>query len=180
MPGAYSGADAGRQTGLESFYPEVERVMLARQPMARTSAGPAGPTVTLEWLLKEAESASRHVNTVHLTFLLFAAYVFVTIASTTHEQLLRVDPVTLPLLDISVPILGFYLVVPWLVLLFHFNLLLQLYLLSRKLFSLEERLADLSDGSAAEHRVLLFSFPFTNMLVGRHRRPVHILLTLMV
>jgi uncharacterized protein YjbI with pentapeptide repeats len=135
---------------------------------------------TLESLLKEAESASRHVNTVHLTFLLFAAYVLVTLASTSHEQLLRIDPVTLPLLDVSVPILGFYLVVPWLVLLFHFNLLLQLYLLSRKLFSLDARLADLSEGAAAEHRILLFPFPFTNMLVGRHRRLVHVLLTLMV
>jgi uncharacterized protein YjbI with pentapeptide repeats len=149
--------------------------------MVDANAGPPGPTVNaLEGLLKEADSASRHVNTVHLTFLLFAAYVLVTIASTTHEQLLRIDPVTLPLLNVSVPVLGFYLVVPWLVLLFHFNLLLQLYLLSRKLFSLDARLTGLSVGSAAEQRVLLFPFPFTNMLVGRHRRLVHVLLTLMV
>ncbi len=149
--------------------------------MVKASAEPSGSSVNaLEWLLKEAESASRHVNTVHLTFLLVAAYVLVTIASTTHEQLLRIAPVSLPLLNVSVPILGFYLFVPWLVLLLHFNLLLQLYLLSRKLFSLDARLASLSDQSAAEHRVLLFPFPFTNMLIGRHRRLVHGLLTLIV
>lgn len=150
-----------------------------QRPMADPNAGPPGPNVGVEPLLKEAESASRHVNTVHLTFLLFAAYVLVTIASTTHEQLLRIDPVTLPLLNVSVPILGFYLVVPWLVLLFHFNLLLQLYLLSRKLFVLDARLASLGE-AAAEHRVLLFPFPFTNMLIGRQHRLVHVLLTLMV
>jgi uncharacterized protein YjbI with pentapeptide repeats len=134
----------------------------------------------LESLLKEADSASRHVNTVHLTFLLFVAYVLVTIASTSHEQLLRIDPVSLPLLDVEVPILGFYVVVPWLVILLHFNLLLQLYLLSRKLFVLQSGLDDPAGTSLDEYRVQLFSFPFTNMLVGHHRRLIHVLLAVMV
>lgn len=142
---------------------------------------PAASPKRIEELLKEADSASRHVNNVYITFLLLGAYVGVTIASTTHEQLLRISPVTLPLLNVGVPIKSFYLVVPSLLLLFHFNLLLQLYLLSRKLFCLDAALAgQVKEGDSVDQRVLLFSFPFTHMLIGRHRGLVRSLLTLMV
>ena len=131
-------------------------------------------------LLEQTDEASRQVNNVYLTFLLFGTYVMVTIASTTHEQLLRVSPVTLPLLNVGVPIVGFYAFVPWLLLLFHFNLLLQLYLLSRKLHRLDAAFSGLEDAAGAEQRTFLFSFPFTHMLIGRHGRLIHACLTLMV
>lgn len=138
------------------------------------------PTPSLDVLLAEAESASRHVNTIHVSFLVVATYVLVTVASTTHEQILRISPVSLPLLNVSVPILGFYLVVPCLVLLLHLNLLLQLYLLSRKLFMLDSCLQALGESSVGRQRLLLPSFPFTNMLIGGYRGLVGALLRAMV
>lgn len=53
------------------------------------------------------------------------SYIGITIASTTDEQLLLVSPVTLPLLNVDLPIVDFYVVVPWLFTLIHFYLILQ-------------------------------------------------------
>ena len=45
--------------------------------------------------------------------------------------------VKLPVIDVAVPIVGFYAAAPYLVVLMHLNLLLQLQLLSRKLFAFD-------------------------------------------
>lgn len=54
----------------------------------------------------------------------FALYVIVTTVATTDLQLLLPNStVTLPALGIQLPLIGFFLVTPWLVLILHFNLL---------------------------------------------------------
>ncbi len=87
----------------------------------------------------------------------------------TDVQLLKVSPVTLPLLNVQLPIVGFYVVVPWLLPLFYFNLLLQLTLLAQKLHRFNAVLVAFTDDAAQEEqRVRLFPFPFSAMLIGRH------------
>jgi len=89
-----------------------------------------------EWALEEADNlaelailraaadeSARHVRTLYFTFLLFAFYVAVIVFSTTDEQLLKETGARLPLLDVDLPLLGFYIFVPWLVLIFHTHLL---------------------------------------------------------
>ena len=121
-------------------------------------------------LRENADDAARLVRTVYFAFLLVGAYIAVTIGSTTDLQLLKDSPVTLPVLNVGLPIVGFYALVPWLLLLLHFNLLLQLYLLSRKLHLVDEAIAALEDEEAREEqRALLFPFPFSQMLIGRQR-----------
>ncbi len=94
-----------------------------------------------EKLVDVANDAARAVNTRFVTFLTVGIYIAVTIASTTDEMLVRASPVTLPLLNSPIPIsglFGFYTVVPWLVVLLHWDLLLQLSTLRSKLSRFRE------------------------------------------
>ena len=86
--------------------------------------------VGFEALLESANEASRRCRTVYLTFLLVAVYFALIVGSTTDEQLLRGTAITLPILNVNLPIVGVYIVAPPLFLILHFNLLLNLFLLS--------------------------------------------------
>jgi uncharacterized protein YjbI with pentapeptide repeats len=153
---------------------------------------PPGPgdedlAARLDKLQDAANSASGHARNVYVTFLLFGLYLAIIFGSTTHEQLLRESPVTLPLLGVGLPLFGFYWIAPALFVLLHLNLLLQFYLLSDKLHrfgqALEEALARglLDRRRADDRRAQLYPFPFSQMLVGRqHGRLMRFLLWLVV
>ena len=107
------------------------------------------------------------VRNLYFTFLLLGTYVAIIIGSTTHLQLLEVSPVTLPILSVQLPIVGFYALISWLLLLFHFNVLLQLYLLSRRLHLFDAAVGAIPDPAAREEqKAQLFPFPFNFMLIG--------------
>ena len=135
-----------------------------------------------ERLRGAADDAARLVQNFYISFLLLGTYIAVIIGSTTDVQLLKINPVTLPLLNVQLPIVGFYVFVPWLLLLFYFNLLLQLTLLAQKLHRLNAVLAVFADDAAREEqRVRLFPFPFSAMLIGRPAQwRMRVLLALMV
>src|SRR5439155_23564884 len=81
---------------------------------------------------------------------------------------LQISPVPLALVNVYLPIVGFYVVVPWLLLVIYFNLLLQLTFLAQELHRLDAVLAAFTDEAAREEqRVRLFPFPFSAMLIGR-------------
>jgi len=127
---------------------------------------PAASSEQAEALLDTANSASQHVAVLHVAFMALCAYVLVIVFGTTDMDLLIGKGVKLPVVDVTVPIVGFYAVAPYLVVLVHFNLLLQLQLLSRQLYNFdtavakeEERLGGLRDR--------LHIFPYTYYLVGR-------------
>jgi hypothetical protein len=128
-----------------------------------------------------ADEAARQAHNVYLTFLGLGTYIAVIIGSTTDVQLLKVSPVTLPFLNVQLPIVGFYVVVPWLLLLIYFNLLLHLTFLAQRLHQLNAVLDDFPDDiPLQEQRIRLFPFPFTMMLIGRPRpRRLRMLLGLM-
>ena len=77
-----------------------------------------------------ADGAARLAQNSYLSFLGLGTYIAVIIWATTDVQLLERRPVTLPLLNVQLPIVEFYVVVPWLLLLFYFNLLLYLTFLA--------------------------------------------------
>ncbi|NOT11638.1 MAG: pentapeptide repeat-containing protein [Methylococcaceae bacterium] len=128
------------------------------QPDAETSPH-------IEKLLDAANSASQSVAALHIAFMAFVAYLGVIVWGTTHEDLLRISPVKLPILDVELPLTAFYCVVPWMVVLLHFNLLMQLELLSCKLWNLDRDLPTTTSGQQIRDR--LFIFPFTHLIVGR-------------
>ena len=118
-----------------------------------------------EKLLESANAASQTVAALHIAFLAFVAYLGVIVWGTSHEDLLRISPVKLPILDVELPLTAFYNFVPWMVVLLHFNLLMQLELLSCKLWNLDRDLPDSAVGQQVRDR--LFIFPFTHLIVGR-------------
>lgn len=122
----------------------------------------------LDALLTSVNDSARHVRGLYFTFLLFAFYVAVIVFSTTDEQLLKETGARLPLLNVELPLLGFYAVVPWLVLVFHFHLLNQFYLLSRKLHDLNDALIRLPAAEQSVQRNLPFPLVFSHLLVGTH------------
>ena len=129
-----------------------------------------------------ADEAARLAQTGYVSFLLLGTYIAVIIGSTTDVQLLKVSPVTLPLLNVQLPIVGFYVVAPWLLLLIYFNLLLHLTFLAQRLHRFNAVLAVFPDDIAREEqRVRLFPFPFSALLSSRPARwRLRILLDLMV
>jgi hypothetical protein len=95
-----------------------------------------------EKLLGSVNDAANAVSTRFVTFISVGACVAVTVASTTHEMLLRASNlVTLPLLNAQIPIIGpfgFYTIAPWLIVLLHSDLLVQLSILGNELARFEQ------------------------------------------
>ncbi len=75
-------------------------------------------------LLEAANSASERCSVLHLTFMAVCAYVLVIVFGTTDLDLLVGRGVKFPVVDVEVPIVGFYAVAPYLLVLVHFNLVL--------------------------------------------------------
>ena len=115
-----------------------------------------------------ADESARHVRGLYVTFLLFAFYIAVIVFATTDEQLLRETGARLPLLNVELPLLGFYIFIPWLVLIFHVHLLNQFFLLSRKLHNLNQAIALLPEDIQHKYRELPFPLVFSHMVVGTH------------
>jgi uncharacterized protein YjbI with pentapeptide repeats len=117
-----------------------------------------------EKLLGAVNDAAAAVSARFVTFVSVGAYVAVTVASTSHEMLLRANNlVTLPLLNAQIPIVGafgFYTIAPWLIVLLHSDLLLQLSILSTELERFESELekAPESERSYLRQRVANFYY----------------------
>ncbi len=60
---------------------------------------------------------------VYYFFVLFLTYCFLGVISTTDKMLYLETPIAMPLLNIDLPLLGFYFVMPVFIVVLHFNLL---------------------------------------------------------
>ena len=115
---------------------------------------------------------------LHIAFLAVCTYVVVIVFSTTDVDLLIGKGIKLPVVAVDVPIVGFYATAPYLLVLFHFNLLLELQLLSRKLYAF--------DAAAPQHagigglRDQLNIFPYNYYLVGQPSRLVGFFVSVLV
>lgn len=90
--------------------------------------------------LREALDKSSKVNrSLGLSFVALMFYILLIIASTTDLMLFLPDEkVNLPIVDVELPLKGFYAVTPFLVLIFHFNLLINLYHHRKRFIALRE------------------------------------------
>ena len=103
-------------------------------------------------------------------FLAFLIYSAIAVGGTTDAMLLRGQQILLPLLNIPIPLMGFYFFLPILVLAFHFNMLFNLLQHRRKLFTWREQVAkglgggehrgDEADRRKSSGRILLFPYIF--------------------
>ncbi|MFN2427297.1 MAG: pentapeptide repeat-containing protein [Candidatus Binatia bacterium] len=133
-----------------------------------------------EKLLSAVNAAAGAVSSRFVTFLSVGAYVAVTVASTTHEMLLRASSVvTLPLLNAQIPIVGpfgFYTIAPWLIVLLHSDLLLQLSILANDIRRLERESEPLPDEQRQMLRQRVANFYYVLYLTGQaSSRFLHVL-----
>lgn len=77
--------------------------------------------------------AGQHSSNLWLAFMAFACFVLVATGSVTHTDLLLEAPLKLPALSVELPLVGFFCLVPILLLIQHQYCFLQLGLLSEKL-----------------------------------------------
>jgi uncharacterized protein YjbI with pentapeptide repeats len=123
-----------------------------------------------EQLLDAVNDAANAVSTRFVTFISVGAYVAVTVASTTHEMLLRASNlVTLPLLNAQIPIIGpfgFYTIAPWLIVLLHSDLLLQLSILGNELARFEQEAGRLEEPKPTLLRQRVANFYYVLYLTG--------------
>lgn len=136
----------------------------------------------IEALLDSVNSASQHVRNYYITFLLACFYIALIVWSTTDLMLLKNTPVTMPLLNVELPITGFYTFAPYFFLLLHFNLLLQFSLLADKTHRFDQAVIGLQDeDSRRYYYTRLFAFVLTQVLSAKHHAmQLRFLLTLMV
>jgi uncharacterized protein YjbI with pentapeptide repeats len=124
---------------------------------------------------KEAEALAAALNhsaeraqTLWFSFLTFMLYLAIATGTTTHRMLFLKDPLNLPVLNIALPLLGFYILTPVIFVVLHFYMLLNLVLLARTAGTFEEALAGaLPDDKACENfRMRIENTLFVQLLVG--------------
>ncbi len=95
--------------------------------MTVTSSEPqdsSEPPLTQEALFEQVKESTGSNRNLFFIWIAFALYVIVTTTATTDLQLLLPNStVTLPTVGVQLPLFGYFLVTPWLVLVLHFNLL---------------------------------------------------------
>ncbi len=126
-------------------------------------------------LLADVNAASGPARNSWVVFIAVLAYFFITLAGITHTDLLLDTPVTLPILQVDIGLRAFFAFAPAVLLLMHFNLLLQHVSLSRKVREFDERVARQEGrGMYATHRfrVQLHSYFYVQAIAGPSRSPL--------
>jgi hypothetical protein len=113
--------------------------------------------------------SAERAQTLWFSFLTFMLYLAIATGTTTHRMLFLESPLNLPVLNIPLPLLGFYILTPIIFVVFHFYMLLNLVLLARTAKSFEDALerAFPDDGEPREtFRMRIENTIFVQLLVG--------------
>ena len=123
---------------------------------------------SLSALQAAVNDASSRAAALWLSFLTFMAYLTMTVGAVTHEALLKQTAIKLPVLNVELPLVGFFWIAPLFFLLFHFYLFLQLVILVRKVASFDAnlRIAVATEEEREEYRKRLDSFLVVQFLCG--------------
>ena len=87
------------------------------------------------------------------TFVTFELYLVIAFGSVTHRNLFLEDPIKLPLLNVDLPLVGFFLIAPAILVIFHFYVLLQLLAMARKTRDYDTVLRKVAP-AASDHQLL--------------------------
>lgn len=88
------------------------------------------------------DSATR-VSTIWVSFLIFSLYLLTAATTITHRQLFLAEPVKLPVLNIDLPLWGFFFLAPILFVILHAYVLMQVLLLARTAAAYNEAIEQL-------------------------------------
>ena len=125
-------------------------------------------TKELDALLDSLNSSAERFQTLWFSFLGLTLYLAIAALATTHRNLLLGEPQTLPVLNIKVELLPFYVIAPLLYLVFHFYLLMMLVLLARTGAEFEKRLRSTlpEEADRERYRAGVENALFLQLLVG--------------
>jgi hypothetical protein len=141
----------------------------AREERVSQTSNAAPGTEEAEALAAALNHSAERVQTLWFSFLTFMVYLAIAAGTTTHRMLFLESPLKLPVLNIDLPLLGFYILTPVLFVVFHFYMLLNLVFLARTAKSFEDALARAfpEDGEAREtFRMRIENTLFVQLLVG--------------
>jgi hypothetical protein len=125
--------------------------------------------------VKELQSAvndsATRVSAIWVSFLIFALYLLIAATTVTQRQLLLAEPVKLPVLNIDLPLWGFFFLAPMLFVIFHLYTLLQIMLLSRTAAAYNDAVArvELSPEENTSLRQRLANTLFAQIFAGSPR-----------
>jgi hypothetical protein len=91
-------------------------------------------------LEKSLNDSATRVSTIWISFLIFGLYLVVAAGTVTHRQLLLEDPLKLPILNIDLPLVGYFFLAPILFVVLHTYVLIQVMLLGRTAAAYNEAL----------------------------------------
>jgi uncharacterized protein YjbI with pentapeptide repeats len=125
-------------------------------------------------LLDALNTTAARTNTLWLIFLALIAYAALTVASLTHRDLLLDAGIVLPLLQVRLDLVRFFLLGPAVLALVHLMMVVQLALLARKALEFDAALRLLESTDLRSHplRLELDSFFFVQALAGSERSRV--------
>ncbi len=125
----------------------------------------------VEALEKAINESAVRVSTIWVTYLLFGLYLITAVGNVTSRQLLTGAPFKLPVLNIDLPLIGFFFLAPSLFMVLHAYVLLQLVLLARTAFVYGEAVEFQLPIPAHQERVRqrLANTLFAQMFAGSRR-----------
>jgi hypothetical protein len=129
---------------------------------------PEPDTKKLDALLASLNGSADRFQTLWFSFLGLTLYLAIAALATTHRDLLLNNPQTLPILNIKVELLPFYVIAPLLYLVFHFYLLMMLALLARTAAEFDKQLRTTIPGETdrERYRAQVGNALFLQLLVG--------------
>ena len=129
---------------------------------------PEPDTKKLDALLASLNGSAERFQTLWFSFLGLTLYLAIAALATTHCNLLLGEPQTLPILNIKVELLPFYVIAPLLYLVFHFYLLMMLALLARTAAEFDKQLRTTIAGEPERerYRAQIGNALFLQLLVG--------------
>jgi hypothetical protein len=141
----------------------------AREETASQTGDGEPGTKEAEALAAALNHSAERVQTLWFSFLTFMLYLAVATGTTTHRMLFLESPLKLPVLNIDLPLLGFYILTPIIFVVFHFYMLLNLVLLARTAKSFEDALVRAfpdDDEPRENFRMRIENTLFVQLLVG--------------
>ena len=126
------------------------------------------PKENLEPFRTAVNEAAAQVRTLWLGYIALLAYLFIAVGAVTHRDLLLQNPVKLPVLNVDLPLVGFFTVAPVFLLINHFYVLLQLMGLGRRIREFNDEIATtgLGEDERRRERRKLDTFVIVQMLGG--------------
>ena len=136
----------------------------------------------LSRLRESANDSARNFRTVYVSYLIIAFYIFSIVMVREEELLFRNGSLQTAIINLSVPIKSFFIFSPLILLVLHFNLLIQAMFLSRKVHLYASAVREIhslqlrssSNDEKVEMRDLLFPAPLAHMIAegnsGRTRQ----------